>query len=113
MPCGRAGKTNPTVSQIGKMPERKKEELLLKAKLKPHKLLSLLLALVMVVGMLPMSQVAYAASAVSNLTWDGNTAKWDSDGSASQYRVRLGIGPSYINSTIIANKVVDVTSIDY
>ena len=86
----------------------------MKAKVKPHKLLSLLLALVMVVGMLPaMGQVAHAASAVSNLTWDGNTAKWDSDGSASQYRVRLGIGPSYINSTVIANKVVDVTSIDY
>ncbi len=82
----------------------------MKAKLKPHKLLSLLLALVMVVGMLPMSQVAYAASAVSNLTWDGNTAKWDSDGSASQYRVTLS---TYPGDTVIANKVVDVTSIDY
>ena len=36
----------------------------MKAKLKPHKLLSMLLALVMVVGMLPaMGQVAYAYSA--------------------------------------------------
>ena len=34
----------------------------MKAKVKPHKLLSLLLALVMVVGMLPMGQVAYAYS---------------------------------------------------
>ena len=34
----------------------------MKAKLKPHKLLSLLLALVMVVGLLPMGQVAYAYS---------------------------------------------------
>lgn len=34
----------------------------MKAKLKPHKLLSMLLALVMVVGLLPMGQVAYAAS---------------------------------------------------
>ena len=82
----------------------------MKAKVKPHKLLSLLLALVMVVGMLPMGQVAYAASAVSNLTWDGNTAKWDSDGSASQYRVVLR---TYPGDTVISNKVVDVTSIDY
>ena len=35
----------------------------MKAKMKPHKLLSLLLALVMVVGLLPMGQVAYAYSA--------------------------------------------------
>lgn len=36
----------------------------MKAKMKPHKLLSMLLALVMVVGMLPaMGQVAYAYSA--------------------------------------------------
>ena len=34
----------------------------MKAKMKPHKLLSLLLALVMVVGLLPMGQVAYAYS---------------------------------------------------
>ena len=34
----------------------------MKAKMKPHKLLSMLLALVMVVGMLPMGQVAYAYS---------------------------------------------------
>ena len=61
MPCGRAGKTNHTVKSPGKMPERNKEELLMKAKMKPHKLLSLLLALVMVVGMLPaMSLTAYA-----------------------------------------------------
>ena len=86
----------------------------MKAKMKPHKLLSMLLALVMVVGMLPaMGQVAYAASAVSNLTWDGNTAKWDTDGSASQYKVILEVGPSYMNSTVIANDIVDDTSIDY
>ena len=35
----------------------------MKAKMKPHKLLSLFLALVMVVGLLPMGQVAYAYSA--------------------------------------------------
>lgn len=35
----------------------------MKAKMKPHKLLSMLLALVMVVGLLPMGQVAYAYSA--------------------------------------------------
>ena len=40
------------------MSERKKEELLMKAKLKPHKLLSMLLALVMVVGMLPTTAFA-------------------------------------------------------
>ena len=34
----------------------------MKAKMKPHKLLSMLLALVMVVGLLPMGQVAYAYS---------------------------------------------------
>ena len=76
-------------------------------------LLSFLLTLVMVVGLLPMGQVAYAASAVSNLTWDGNTAKWDTDGSASQYKVLLRVGPSDINSIVIANDTVDATSIDY
>ena len=77
-------------------------------------MLSFLLALVMAVGMLPaMGQVAYAASAVSNLTWDGNTAKWDTDGSASQYKVLLRVGPSDINSIVIANDTIDATSIDY
>lgn len=85
----------------------------MKAKTKFSILLSFLLTLVMVVGLLPMGQVAYAASAVSNLTWDGNTAKWDTDGSASQYKVLLRVGPSDINSIVIANDTVDATSIDY
>ena len=47
----------------------------MKAKLKLHKLLSLLLALVMVVGMLPMGQVAYAAGSTFTVTFTdgGNT----------------------------------------
>ena len=39
------------------MPERNKEELLIKTKMKLHKLLSLLLALVMVVGLLPTAAI--------------------------------------------------------
>ena len=85
----------------------------MKPKAKFSILLSFLLTFVVVVGMLLMGQVAYAASAVSNLTWDGNTAKWDTDGSASQYKVLLKVGPSDINSIVIANNTIDVTSIDY
>ena len=58
MPCGRADETIHTVRSPGKMSERKKEELLMKAKL--TRLWSFLLTLVMVVGLLPMGQVAYA-----------------------------------------------------
>ena len=68
MPCGRAGKTIHTVRSPGKMPERNKEELLMKAKVKLHKLLSLLLALVMVVGLLPMGQVAYAVDTLPTIS---------------------------------------------
>ena len=50
------------------------------------KVLSFLLAAVMVLGlMLPMSQVVYAASPVTNLTGDGNTAKWDAEDSAHEH----------------------------
>ncbi|MCF2662531.1 InlB B-repeat-containing protein, partial [Pseudoflavonifractor phocaeensis] len=47
----------------------------MKAKMKPHKLLSMLLALVMVVGLLPMGQVAYAYSAggIEGTTGSGAT----------------------------------------
>ena len=75
---------------------------------KTSKLLSILLALVMMAGLLPLGQVAYAASAVSNLRWDGNTARWDTDGSASQYRVVLDT-----DSITLKNDIVDTTSIDY
>ena len=87
-------------------------------KKRTSKLLSLLLTLTMVLGMLPaMSQVAYAASAVSNLRWDGNTARWDTDGSASQYRVVLRTGYLHLenltNTTVLANDSINTTSIDY
>ena len=75
---------------------------------KTSKLLSILLALVMMAGLLPLGQVAYAASAVTNLRWDGNTARWDTDGSASQYRVVLET-----DSITLKNDIVDTTSIDY
>ena len=47
----------------------------MKAKMKPHKLLSMLLALVMVVGLLPMGQVAYAEGTTIDkvyLTYDAS-----------------------------------------
>ena len=85
--------------------------------MKTRKIIGILLALTMVVGLLPLGQVVYAAGAVSNLTWDGNTAKWDTDGTATQYRVILDTGTLYeghiYNLVTLANDVITGTSIDY
>ncbi|MDY4975060.1 MAG: hypothetical protein SO075_07480, partial [Eubacteriales bacterium] len=55
LPCGGAGKTIHTVRSSGRMPGRNKEDLLMKAKTKLYKLLSMLLCCVMLVGLLPMT----------------------------------------------------------
>ena len=69
MPCGRAGKRIHTVKQIGKMPERNKEELLMKTKL--TKLWSFLLSLVMLLSLLPTTVLAASPDA-SNVYVDGD-----------------------------------------
>ena len=76
----------------------------MKAKMKPHKLLSLLLALVMVVGMLPaMGQVAYAESTlptISNvvISSDG-VLTWDAVEGAKRYSVSVANFGGYVDET--------------
>ena len=80
------------------------------------KILSFLLTIVLFASLIP-GQLVYAAGAVSNLTWDGNTARWDADGTATQYRVVLRTGTLYEgnihNPIVLANDTITGTSIDY
>ena len=91
MPCGRADYTNHTVRSPGKMPERNKEELLMKTKL--TRLWSFLLALVMVLALMPQmvfaegnTSTAPSVSAYATKTqlMDGTFAP-NADGTAVNY----------------------------
>ena len=67
----------------------------MKAKMKPHKLLSMLLALVMVVGLLPMGQVAYAEGTTIDkvyLTYD-----------ASKVNLNTAYTEGEVESTVLSN----------
>ena len=67
----------------------------MKAKMKPHKLLSMLLALVMVVGLLPMGQVAYAEGTTIDkvyLTYD-----------ASKVNLNTAYTEGEVNSQVLSN----------
>jgi hypothetical protein len=86
------------------------------------KILSLLLAIAMILGMLPMTAMpVYAAppATPTNLTWDGNIAKWDSVDGATGYRVILrgseNPGAPSHNMYAISNETLNAseTSRDY
>ena len=86
MPCVKAGKTIHTVRLSGRMPERNKEELLMKEKKKLHRLLSMLLCCVFVLGL--MSITAFAAESGYRIQYE-NGIHYLPDDSASDGRIIL------------------------
>ncbi len=70
------------------------------------RILSLLLCIMMMLSLMPTT--AFAGSPVSNLRWDEKIARWDTDGSASQYRIVLTTG-----SVTLSNEIVDTNCVDY
>ena len=82
--------------------------------MKFHKrLFSILLTLVMLLSLLPMGQVVYAAGeTVENLRWNGNVAEWDAYPGATAYRVILD---NYTTATpiVMSNEDLNVTSRDF
>ncbi len=72
------------------------------------KLLSALIAIVMVVGLLPLGHTVYARDdQVANLRWNGNTAEWDHYSSATKYYVRLDV---VVNTSTYTTIFIDETS---
>ena len=80
MPCGRADKSTHTLRSPGEIPKRNKEELLMKARIRLHKLLSVLLCCIMLVGMLPTHAYAWDTESECDFCHEFIADDWICDG---------------------------------